>query len=132
MLGDVDVGNTEACHHSEVELTLDHRRGTTGMSASMDLPGTNGQFATNITSDNLFDIHWDIFGFGGSPSEWAQPFLPVSQSSSRGNGVEAQSGNGDQHDQANSAAITAKLRKRRGKTATVGSPIQNRAQHILT
>jgi len=85
----------------------------------MDIPGTDGQFATNLTTDNLFDVHWDIFGFGGSPSEWAQPFLPASQSLSRGNGVEAQSGSGDQHDQTNNAATTAKLRKRRGKTATV-------------
>jgi len=88
----------------------------------MDMSGTDGQFAINITSDNLFDVHWDIFGFGGSPNEWAQPFLPISQSSSRGNELAVQPGNGDQHDQTNNAATAAKLRKRRGKTATVKFP----------
>jgi len=94
----------------------------------MDMPGTDEQFGTNITSDNLFDVHWDIFGFGGSPSEWAQPFLPISQSSSRGNELAAQPESGDRHNQANNAATTAKLRKRRGKTATVRFRILQKGQ----
>ena len=104
-------------HRSQASQIIAEARN--GTATIMEIPGTDGQFANNITPDNLFDVHWDIFGFGGSPSEWAQPFLPVSESSSRGNGVEAQSGDGGQHDQANNAATIAKLRKRRGKTATV-------------